>query len=107
MKIKITFDPSHTTGHLRNVFDDDVARTLWLLWKRGHLTNDDFSEECVVVADRIRESKPETAEELARCFPTLDPRGSNFTAGDVERFTAKYLGFFTGDDSVEYEVVSS
>lgn len=38
------------------VFDDDVARTFYLLWRIGHLVSDEFVELCIPIGRAIREA---------------------------------------------------
>src|SRR5687767_1553336 len=61
--MRLGFDPFKDET-LRQVFQDDTARTLYLLWRSYHITGDDFPHEVLPVAAVIRECKPTTTEDL-------------------------------------------
>jgi len=100
--VKIAFNP-HDSVTLRNLFEDPEARTLWLLWRGNHLVSDDFGNLCLFVAARIRGEKPETADELRKCFPTMH---HYWTPSDVKAFSEENIGYFTGEKQVLYEVIA-
>jgi hypothetical protein len=101
--VKLGFDPEHNQ-ELQAVFADDIARTLWLLWRPGHLVGQDFGELCLSVAWKIRCNEPKTVADLRRCFPTLH---SYWTSNDVASFCKTALPWFTGERQITFEVVSA
>jgi hypothetical protein len=83
------------------IFRDDAARTLYLLWRRGHIVSENFAIRVREIAERIRCRAPKTVEELVLMFP----RGPmDFPRKDVEEFCAEFLDYFTGSRTVEYRV---
>lgn len=97
--VKLGFDPEQTFGEM---WRDDIARTLWLLWRQKHIVPVGFEGECQAVAQQIAKVKPTTAVQLIRCFPILS---DYWTPNDVERFAVDSLPYFTGDKSIGWEYV--
>lgn len=84
---------------IREIFANDTARTLWLIWKPRHIVSQHFNTDVLVAARAIDEAKPRTPESLEACF--RGARG-NFTSGDVRRLALLMLPFFTGEAVIEY-----
>ena len=105
-EVSLGFDPfSDLCGEIRAIFADMTARTLWMLWKQGHITGEGFNADVLAIAKRIRERKPETAEALGECFPTrYGGPMQNFTASDVASFVIEALPFFTGERIVTFRL---
>lgn len=104
--VKLGFNPFQCgCADTAAVFRDEVARTLYLLWRREHITSDTFPQQVLGVASRIKTVRPKTAVELAECFRCIwcDPL-SNFHKEDIERFCPDALPYFTGEKKVEYEI---
>lgn len=97
--ITLGFDPIAKFGAM---WQDDVARTLWLLWRPLHLVPEGFEAYCGQIAHKIRTTKPTTAVQLIRCFPIVS---DTWPCGDVERFAVGALPYFTGEKSIEWEYV--
>ena len=107
----LNFNPEHSevdTGVLM-VFRDEVAKSLWLLIKAGHLTNQHFPEWCIYTAMRIRATNPRTPQDLFLLF-----RGTNFAFGggfflgtweDNGKFLTRILQAVTGERPVKYKVI--
>ena len=58
VKAPFAFDPSKTTSvSLRRVFDDELAKTVWIFIKRSHLVGEYFNENCIQVAEWLRMRK--------------------------------------------------
>lgn len=98
--IQLGFDPVEHFGYWWA--NDDEARTLWLLWRPGHIVSEGFETYCCHIADVIRRNKPKTPMELIKCFPALS---DYWTPGDVERFATGALPYFTGEKSIGWEYV--
>ena len=63
--LKLTFDPKELDTLVKNVYEDDIARTLWLAIKPKHLCGPDFPQHCLNTAAYIREQgTPDSAEGL-------------------------------------------
>lgn len=108
--IVMRFDPFDCDSEeTAEVFRDDVARTLYLLWRRGHIVSDGFPADVLMVAGNIKAKQPANVDELAFCFRG-HARGQmygtrmNFPTGDVRRFCESHLEYFTGGKSIDYRV---
>ena len=86
-------------------FRDDVARTLYLLWRTGHIVDKDFPVEVLQVARRIRQCSPGTAVDLRECF-RISPFHPcpNFMSRDLDLFCPDALPYFTGENVIDYVV---
>jgi hypothetical protein len=54
---ELDFDPDLTGHIIHRVFQDRIARNLWLGIKWKHIVDQHFNENCLKVADWIREGK--------------------------------------------------
>lgn len=103
--IKLAFDPTNSGPCLVAVFHSDTARTLYLLWRQGHMVDVDFPGWVLRIARQIEVTQPKTAAHLVACFAcAFYQHDSGFLRGDVERFCPKSLLYFTGERHVTYEV---
>lgn len=104
MKKILRFDPQSASPLVREIFENRTARTLWMLWKSGHIVCDGFDATVLKIAKKIDANNATTAAELAACFPHNDGYGT-FVAGDVQRFCEEYRRFFVGEEEIAYEIV--
>ena len=110
--VKLGFDPFQCgCADTAAVFQDEIARTLYLLWRRGHIVNGTFPKEVLAIAARIKAIHPETAKELSGCFSDMPGTQllsafmtPNFIPRDVKRFCPSALPYFTGEESIDYEI---
>jgi hypothetical protein len=101
----LNFDPN-SDPDIRGCFKDDTARTLYLLWRRGHIVGEDFAVDCLSVATRISQLSIVTVDSLISCFP----RGPGLDWGmpaDVRAFCERYLDFFAGGSKVTWTLAHS
>lgn len=61
--VKAGFDPS-TCKELADIFENPVARAIWALIKRDHLTSQYFNDAVRTVARRIALNLPKDGEDL-------------------------------------------
>jgi hypothetical protein len=100
------FDPLNYPD-TKAIFDDPIARTFYLAWRQGHIVNQHFTSEVMQVAMMIRERKPHSVEDLKACFGNLKLHvGSNFTVNDIANWCPLALPYFTGEATMNYEVMS-
>jgi len=83
-------------------FRDDIARTLYLLWRRGHIVSQHFPKAVLAIALRIRRNNPTTPQQLRECFRVVPPM--DFPGGDVRRFCDEAIPYFMGECSITYRL---
>ena len=104
--VTLKFDPTASEHpDTAELFRHRTARTLYLLWRPGHLVGPGFAALALRVGKLIDQQKPRTAENLAACFPVAACR--EFSQGDVDRFCPEALLYFLGEKTVTYEVTKS
>lgn len=110
--VKLCFDPYKVGDEFKNLFSHEAARKLWLLWRPYHIVDDSFIEECLAIGNAIDDLKPQTVEELERCFRLGFGVYGNFAGGtgsvggnDVTTFCEAALPYFIGEKSVSYEII--
>ena len=103
MIIKIAFDPTESKEPLtKEVFEDKISRTLWLLWRRNHIVCQNFNKEVLEQAKLIKRFRPSSDLDLFDRLRHL----SNFTRGDLFNFCRDDVcQYFYGNKTVEYEIV--
>jgi hypothetical protein len=88
--VTLAFDPaSITESTLRHVFDDRLARTIWMAFKWRHLVNQHLEAECLAIAARLHEKPVTTWEELRLACRVEGPR--NFCGGVMDQFYQELL----------------
>ncbi|MDX9913521.1 MAG: hypothetical protein RBS77_02995 [Candidatus Moranbacteria bacterium] len=55
--LSLPFDPSDSDAEIRKIFDDDLARTLWLGIRQGHIVQKNFKKAILACAEVIRPIK--------------------------------------------------
>lgn len=98
-KVLLAFDPVRAFGAM---WQDCEARTMWLLWRPGHMVPEGFESMCLQIGAKIRREKPTTVEALISCFPTVSDYWTN---RDLQEFAPGALPFFTGAKSIDWEYV--
>jgi hypothetical protein len=95
---KLGFDPKQSK--IKEVFESDLARTLWLAIKQSHLTTSIFPYDCLRTASYLKENGvPETAKELQRVFDThFGHPPYNF------EFTETVLPYLKGEKTLDYVI---
>ncbi len=57
-KVTLSFDPAKSDNPtLRAVFEDPLARIIWIAIKRNHLTSQFFNQSCLTLAKELRKKK--------------------------------------------------
>ena len=101
--VVLTFDPSKSLL-TRSLFDDYTSRTLWMLWKLEHIVDDNFINYVVDVASEINLNRPETAQEMEKCFPTRQGTHQYWSVNDVKRFCEVAIPYFNGERICSYKI---
>lgn len=99
---RLRFDPTHIDGLLGRVWQDPLARTIWIAVKAGHLTEQHFDNECLAAARAIRRTRPTTVEELKEVMRMHMRRNA---PGQHEVFWEQFLPYVIGTKQIGYEVV--
>ena len=110
-KIKLGFDPTNPTNPIiKEVFENRVARNVWIGFKRGHLTSQFFNEDCLKIAKAVETENPETATELVKLFSRVGTDGVfKWTQWNEEsqlKTVAGLMPYVIGDQDFEYEELS-
>lgn len=105
--VKLGFNPATQTedDNLRKVFEDDIARILWLAWKPGHIVNQHFAAQVLARAQRIRAMPPKTPDDLFALLYTFTGADSNFPRHDCRNFADVALPYLTGEKKITFEIV--
>lgn len=96
MTIKTTFNPDKLTaadGKIKDIFNNETARKLWCLWKRGHIVSQHFDDAVLEIAQRIDELPFVTVQGLINSFQVY--RYHDFTDSDVANFVGDYVFYFS------------
>ena len=99
--VVLRFDP-FANEETVEVFKDDLARTLYLLWRITHLVSEGFAYSILKIAKNLRTINPKTPAQAVGAFPTN--AYGNFHLNDVQDFCEKYFDYVTGSKTVEFEI---
>lgn len=100
--MKLTFDPNESP--LKDIFEHDFGRTVWLLWRRNHIVSDQFNFAIRELMRRWDNLKPESAEKLAHIWPI---NGVDFSREDVRQFCESHWQNMQDPTTVTYEIALS
>lgn len=100
-KVTLTFDPAKSVNpQIRTVFEDPLARTIWIAIRRSHLTNQYFNQSCLTLAKELRKKKYQNID--GKQLNTLLYRQG--TIGSAEYDVGdKILPFVKGEKTFEIE----
>lgn len=105
--VTLTFDPGQTR-EVKKVFSNNLARTLWLAIKPGHLTNQFFNDDCLHYAKTIEDIKKKkllTAKLLLNILSGAGkPPGHAVIGKDELGFATELLPFINGDKTMNFTV---
>lgn len=105
--VELAFDPSHVGEEIQRVFSDDLARTLWLGIKQGHVVSQYFNRAVLEMADEIRRVKTTQYLTPAALFQILATTGypDEQVIGFGEyNFAEELLPFALGVKTITYEI---
>ena len=106
-KVILTFDPKEAGGEIKKIFRDDLARTLWLAVKSGHVVSQYFNSMCTEYARVIRKAKqksPLTARQLLHILSGVGRHPGYGIIGENELPFAQNLLLFVNGERICYEV---
>lgn len=106
---RLGFDPS--TMFLNQVFQDDIARSIWLLVSAQHLVGEDLADWSLYLARMIRKHKPASVRDL---FKLIEETNSILSRGipgyitgtyeEVWMFVERLLGAVHGSRPVQFTI---
>ncbi|MFZ2226378.1 MAG: hypothetical protein WA064_01970 [Candidatus Moraniibacteriota bacterium] len=107
-EVKILFDPAVDGGEIQKIFSDDVARTLWLGIRQGHIIERNFKRDILCCAEAIKvliEKDKLDAEKLFRILSGFAGPPYCHIIGSAERdFAKELLPFVKGEKVINYEI---
>jgi len=100
-QIVLDFDPEKTDNPtIRAIFQDSIARNIWLGVKQGHIVNQYFNDGCLDIANWGRHHKePITVSQLNSFLLHNDMIG-----WAEDDFPAELLPFVLGERTIKWEV---
>ena len=108
--VTLAFDPE-TDEEIKEVFSNDLARTLWLAVRRSHLTDQYFNNNCLQYAKVIESFKKEgplTAGLLLRILSGVaKPPGQGIIGSAELEFATELLPFVNGEKTINFTVSAS
>jgi hypothetical protein len=99
---KLKFDPNgnNISKDLKLIFQNKLARTLWIGIKQRHLTSQYFEGHCLNASKALeKDGVPDSAEKLEHLI------GRHFGIGYSKEFIEELLPYLSGKKNLEYEVV--
>lgn len=101
---RLGFDPTKTDKpHLRRVWADPLARTIWIAIRYRHLITKGFEEACLAAAKEIRRIKPKHVDQLQRA---MEVSMGSHAWGIREPFFSQFLPYVLGTKQFGYEVIT-
>lgn len=101
--VQLKFDPSdkRIRKELKKVFENKLARTLWMGIKQRHVTDQYFERNCLDLGEFIsKKGVPDSPEKLEYMIHRYFGRG-----GYSKEFIRELLPYLSGEKNLEYEVV--
>ena len=101
--VQLKFNPEDPTIEdvVREVFKDDLARTLWLGIRYRHIVSDRFHQKCLDAANYMKENGlPESPEELRGIL--MGYIGHLYAGPELTRELFPYV---LGKEELRYEIV--
>ncbi len=106
--VTLAFNPEKSSKEIKEVFANDLARTLWLGIRQGHLKDDLFEKHCLLYAKMIKRAKKDrrlTSEVLFIILSGMAGYPGEGIIGSKERdFAAELLPFVNGEKTIGYKV---
>ena len=106
--LSLPFDPSDGDAEIRKIFDDDLARTLWLGIRQGHIVEKNFKKAILAYTEVIRPIKDQEsfgAKELFDILSGSHKRSRFRVIGESEKtFVEELLPFIKGGKAIKFEI---
>jgi hypothetical protein len=106
--ILLGFEPGDVNGDMGviMVFRDKIAKSIYLMIKPGHLTNQYFPEYCMKTAELIRSEKPKNPQSLFNLMKLHHEGRAFFRAPfeETQTFMERLFEAVTGKRPIVYKV---
>lgn len=105
--VELKFDPydEKTTKEVKAIFENRLARTLWMGIKQRHVTSQYFARQCLNVSEIFEKlGVPDTPEKLKRILEKNFNTIYDSTTYSRE-FLEELLPYLSGDKDLEYKVI--
>ena len=102
--VKLLFDPENAQPITQEVFADDMARTIWLAIKQGHLAGPRFGENVLKASKWVRKLVDEDRLTVEKLFDALTHEVMLLGSSEQD-FAEELLPFVLGEKSISYEVI--
>lgn len=105
--VTLTFNPEEANEEIRKVFACNLARTLWLAIRPGHIVSQYFHAGCLhyagVIKKRLAQEEPLTAEQLLRILSGMTPGYGIIGHGELA-FARDLLLLVNGERTIDFKV---
>lgn len=101
-KVKLNFNPETADTEIQEIFANDLARTLWLAIRQGHVVSQYFNKnilQCAVMIEDSRKREELNAEELFQIIS-----GCIVIGPCEQKFAEELLPFITGEKEIIFIV---
>jgi len=109
--LSLPFDPKDGDKEIKKIFEDDLARTLWLGIRQGHIVQSNFKKAILAYAKVIRPIKDQEsfgAKELFSILSGSHKRSQFRVIGESEKlFVEELLPFIKGEKTIKFEIKKS
>ncbi len=110
--VTLLFNPEAASKEVQEVFANELARTLWLAIKPGHLTSGSFNEDCLrraKIINGIKKKKESlNAQGFLMILSGLAAGPGHMILGATELdFATELLPFVNGDKKISFKVKAS
>lgn len=112
LPIILRFDPKNpeTAQEVREIFEDDVARIIWMGFKINHIVSQHFNSAVIKLADFIRKKGKDsiTVENIILYLRnySFDPDCDFYSGSHADRraFWGMMVPFIRGEKEMPYEI---
>lgn len=105
--VNLLFDPEADSGEIKEIFSDDVARTLWLAVKQSHVAGKHFKSAILRYAALIKDLMEKGDLDARKLFYILSGSFAPDQAiiGSCEQaFAEELLPFIKGEKAITFKI---
>ena len=105
IEMTLKFDPL-SDPEVAMVFNNRLATTFYLLWRRTHVVSDEFAAAVNRITGRLENMDPPiTSQDVVHAIRPEISGASDFSWGDAERFSIEALPYLNGSASITWRRV--